>query len=227
MIFRLLCYHENEDCQIYKKEGILLKQKCMMLLSLLLVLVLSAGICSAKSAKSEEKAAAAQQQATLSKVQQANGLCDKFACRYDEEAKGYVFSPKPEVLGRLSGKAATVIPSVTLAEKDDAVSFRMLFSYAGLEFLDFQEVALVMNGKTFAFTVPEGASEQETATGFVTEDYSALFEGDLLDELYAGATSDGSTVLRLTGKETVERELNAYDKAVLKEAIDIYRALKK
>ena len=226
-IFRLLCYHENEDCQIYEKEGILLKQKCMMLLSLLLVLVLSAGICSAKSAKSEEKAAAAQQQATLSKVQQANGLCDKFACRYDEEAKGYVFSPKPEVLGRLSGKAATVIPSVTLAEKDDAVSFRMLFSYAGLEFLDFQEVALVMNGKTFAFTVPEGASEQETATGFVTEDYSALFEGDLLDELYAGATSDGSTVLRLTGKETVERELNAYDKAVLKEAIDIYRALKK
>ena len=209
------------------KEGILLKQKCMMLLSLLLVLVLSAGICSAKSAKSEEKAAAAQQQATLSKVQQANGLCDKFACRYDEEAKGYVFSPKPEVLGRLSGKAATVIPSVTLAEKDDAVSFRMLFSYAGLEFLDFQEVALVMNGKTFAFTVPEGASEQETATGFVTENYSALFEGDILDELYAGATSDGSTVLRLTGKETVERELGAYDKAVLKEAIDIYRALKK
>lgn len=226
-IFRLLCYHENEDCQIYEKEGILLKQKCMMLLSLLLVLVLSAGICSAKSAKSEEKAAAAQQQATLSKVQQANGLCDKFACRYDEEAKGYVFSPKPEVLGRLSGKAATVIPSVTLAEKDDAVSFRMLFSYAGLEFLDFKEVALVMNGKTFAFTVPDGASEQETATGFVTENYSALFEGDLLDELYAGATSDGSTVLRLTGKETVERELNAYDKAVLKEAIDIYRALKK
>ena len=226
-IFRLLCYHENEDCQIYEKEGILLKQKCMMLLSLLLVLVLSAGICSAKSAKSEEKAAAAQQQATLSKVQQANGLCDKFACRYDEEAKGYVFSPKPEVLGRLSGKAATVIPSVTLAEKDDAVSFRMLFSYAGLEFLDFKEVALVMNGKTFAFTVPDGASAQETATGFVTEDYSALFEGDLLDELYAGATSDGSTVLRLTGKETVERELNAYDKAVLKEAIDIYRALKK
>ena len=226
-IFRLLCYHENEDCQIYEKEGILLKQKCMILLSLLLVLVLSAGICSAKSAKSEEKAAAAQQQATLSKVQQANGLCDKFACRYDEEAKGYVFSPKPEVLGRLSGKAATVIPSVTLAEKDDAVSFRMLFSYAGLEFLDFKEVALVMNGKTFAFTVPDGASEQETATGFVTEDYSALFEGDLLDELYAGATSDGSTVLRLTGKETVERELNAYDKAVLKEAIDIYRALKK
>lgn len=209
------------------KEGILLKQKCMMLLSLLLVLVLSAGICSAKSAKSEEKAAAAQQQATLSKVQQANVLCDKFACRYDEEAKGYVFSPKPEVLGRLSGKAATVIPSVTLAEKDDAVSFRMLFSYAGLEFLDFQEVALVMNGKTFAFTVPEGASEQETATGFVTENYSALFEGDILDELYAGATSDGSTVLRLTGKETVERELGAYDKAVLKEAIDIYRALKK
>ena len=156
-IFRLLCYHENEDCQIYEKEGILLKQKCMMLLSLLLVLVLSAGICSAKSAKSEEKAAAAQQQATLSKVQQANVLCDKFACRYDEEAKGYVFSPKPEVLGRLSGKAATVIPSVTLAEKDDAVSFRMLFSYAGLEFLDFKEVALVMNGKTFAFTVPEGA----------------------------------------------------------------------
>ena len=226
-IFRLLCYHENEDCQIYEKEGILLKQKCMMLLSLLLVLVLSAGICSAKSAKSEEKAAAAQQQATLSKVQQANGLCDKFACRYDEEATGYVFSPKPEVLGRLSGKAATVIPSVTLAEKDDAVSFRMLFSYAGLEFLDFKEVALVMNGKTFAFTVPDGASEQETATGFVTEDYSALFEGDLLDELYAGATSDGSTVLRLTGKETVERELGAYDKAVLKEAIDIYRALKK
>lgn len=213
--------------QNYGKEGILLKQKCMMLLSLLLVLVLSAGICSAKSAKSEEKAAAAQQQATLSKVQQANGLCDKFACRYDEEAKGYVFSPKPEVLGRLSGKAAAVIPSVTLAEKDDAVSFRMLFSYAGLEFLDFKEVALVMNGKTFAFTVPDGASEQETATGFVTEDYSALFEGDLLDELYAGATSDGSTVLRLTGKETVERELNAYDKAVLKEAIDIYRALKK
>ncbi len=42
-IFRLLCYHENEDCQIYEKEGILLKQKCMMLLSLLLVLVLSAG----------------------------------------------------------------------------------------------------------------------------------------------------------------------------------------
>ena len=198
-----------------------------MLLAMLLVLVLSAGICSAKSAKSEEKAAAAQQQATLSKVQQANVLCDKFACRYDEEAKGYVFSPKPEVLGRLSGKAATVIPSVTLAEKDDAVSFRMLFSYAGLEFLDFQEVALVMNGKTFAFTVPEGASEQETATGFVTENYSALFEGDLLDELYAGATSDGSTVLRLTGKETVERELGAYDKAVLKEAIDIYRALKK
>lgn len=199
-----------------------------MLLAMLLVLVLSAGICSAKSAKSEEKAAAAQQQATLSKVQQANGLCDKFACRYDEEAKGYVFSPKPEVLGRLSGKAATVIPSVTLAEKDDAVSFRMLFSYAGLEFLDFQEVALVMNGKTFAFTVPEGASEQETATGFVTEDYSALFEGDLLDELYAGATAaDGSMTLRLTGKETVERELNAYDKAVLKEAIDIYRALKK
>ena len=227
-IFRLLCYHENEDCQIYEKEGILLKQKCMMLLSLLLVLVLSAGICSAKSAKSEEKAAAAQQQATLTKVQQANALCDKFACRYDEEAKGYVFSPKPEVLGRLSGKAATVIPSVTLAEKDDAVSFRMLFSYAGLEFLDFQEVALVMNGKTFAFTVPEGASEQETATGFVTEDYSALFEGDLLDELYAGATAaDGSMTLRLTGKETVERELNAYDKAVLKEAIDIYRALKK
>ena len=212
--------------QNYGKEGILLKQKCMMLLSLLLVLVLSAGICSAK-AKATEKAAAAQQQATLSKVQQANGLCDKFACRYDEEAKGYVFSPKPEVLGRLSGKAATVIPSVTLAEKDDAVSFRMLFSYAGLEFLDFKEVALVMNGKTFAFTVPDGASEQETATGFVTEDYSALFEGDLLDELYAGATSDGSTVLRLTGKETVERELNAYDKAVLKEAIDIYRALKK
>ena len=199
----------------------------LLAMLLVLVLVLSAGICSAKSAKSEEKAAAAQQQATLSKVQQANGLCDKFACRYDEEAKGYVFSPKPEVLGRLSGKAATVIPSVTLAEKDDAVSFRMLFSYAGLEFLDFQEVALVMNGKTFAFTVPEGASEQETATGFVTEDYSALFEGDLLDELYAGATSDGSTVLRLTGKETVERELNAYDKAVLKEAIDIYRALKK
>lgn len=198
-----------------------------MLLAMLLVLVLSAGICSAKSAKSEEKAAAAQQQATLSKVQQANVLCDKFACRYDEEAKGYVFSPKPEVLGRLSGKAATVIPSVTLAEKDDAVSFRMLFSYAGLEFLDFQEVALVMNGKTFAFTVPEGASEQETATGFVTENYSALFEGDILDELYAGATSDGSTVLRLTGKETVERELGAYDKAVLKEAIDIYRALKK
>ena len=161
-------------------------------------------------------------------MQQANGLCDKFACRYDEESKGYVFSPKPEVLGRLSGKAATVIPSVTLAEKDDAVSFRMLFSYAGLEFLDFQEVALVMNGKTFAFTVPEGASEQETATGFVTENYSALFEGDLLDELYAGATAaDGSTTLRLTGKETVERELGAYDKAVLKEAIDIYRALKK
>ena len=214
--------------QNYEKEGILLKQKCMMLLSLLLVLVLSAGICSAKSAKSEEKAAAAQQQATLSKVQQANGLCDKFACRYDEEAKGYVFSPKPEVLGRLSGKAATVIPSVTLAEKDDAVSFRMLFSYAGLEFLDFKEVALVMNGKTFAFTVPEGASEQETATGFVTENYSALFEGDILDELYAGATAaDGSTTLRLTGKETVERELGAYDKAVLKEAIDIYRALKK
>ena len=128
------------------KEGILLKQKCMMLLSLLLVLVLSAGICSAK-AKDEEKAAAAQQQATLTKVQQANALCDKFACRYDEEAKGYVFSPKPEVLGRLSGKAAAVIPSVTLAEKDDAVSFRMLFSYAGLEFLDFKEVALVMNGK--------------------------------------------------------------------------------
>ena len=199
----------------------------LLAMLLVLVLVLSAGICSAKSAKSEEKAAAAQQQATLSKEQQANGLCDKFACRYDEEAKGYVFSPKPEVLGRLSGKAATVIPSVTLAEKDDAVSFRMLFSYAGLEFLDFQEVALVMNGKTFAFTVPEGASEQETATGFVTENYSALFEGDLLDELYAGATSDGSTVLRLTGKETVERELNAYDKAVLKEAIDIYRALKK
>ncbi|MCI6101259.1 MAG: hypothetical protein MR698_11620 [Selenomonas sp.] len=205
-----------------------MKQKCMMLLSLLLVLVLSAGICSAKSAKSEEKAAAAQQQATLTKVQQANALCDKFACRYDEEAKGYVFSPKPEVLGRLSGKAATVIPSVTLAEKDDAVSFRMLFSYAGLEFLDFKEVALVMNGKTFAFSVPDGASEQETATGFVTEDYSALFEGDLLDELYAGATAaDGSTTLRLTGKETVERELGAYDKAVLKEAIDIYRALKK
>ena len=199
----------------------------LLAMLLVLVLVLSAGICSAKSAKSEEKAAAAQQQATLSKVQQANGLCDKFACRYDEEAKGYVFSPKPEVLGRLSGKAATVIPSVTLAEKDDAVSFRMLCSYAGREFLDFKEVALVMNGKTFAFTVPDGASEQETATGFVTEDYSALFEGDLLDELYAGATSDGSTVLRLTGKETVERELNAYDKAVLKEAIDIYRALKK
>ena len=216
--------NEGKTC---RKEGIFLKKKCFMLLAMLLVLVLSAGICSAKSAKSEEKAAAAQQQATLSKVQQANGLCDKFACRYDEEAKGYVFSPKPEVLGRLSGKAATVIPSVTLAEKDDAVSFRMLFSYAGLEFLDFKEVALVMNGKTFAFTVPDGASEQETATGFVTEDYSALFEGDLLDELYAGATSDGSTVLRLTGKETVERELNAYDKAVLKEAIDIYRALKK
>lgn len=199
-----------------------------MLLAMLLVLVLSAGICSAKSAKSEEKAAAAQQQATLSKVQQANGLCDKFACRYDEEAKGYVFSPKPEVLGRLSGKVAAVIPSVTLAEKDDAVSFRMLFSYAGLEFLDFKEVALVMNGKTFAFTVPDGASEQETATGFVTENYSALFEGDILDELYAGATAaDGSTTLRLTGKETVERELGAYDKAVLKEAIDIYRALKK
>ena len=226
-IFRLLCYHEDEGCQIYEKEGIFLKQKCMMLLTMLLVLALSVGICSAKGAKSEEKAAAAQQQATLSKVQQANALCDKFACRYDEEAKGYVFAPKPEVLGRLSGKAAAVIPSVTLAEKDDAVSFRMLFSYAGLEFLDFKEVALVMNGKTFAFTVPDGASEQETATGFVTEDYSALFEGDLLDELYAGATSDGSTVLRLTGKETVERELNAYDKAVLKEAIDIYRALKK
>lgn len=217
--------NEGKTC---RKEGIFLKKKCFMLLAMLLVLVLSAGICSAKSAKSEEKAAAAQQQATLSKVQQANGLCDKFACRYDEEAKGYVFSPKPEVLGRLSGKAATVIPSVTLAEKDDAVSFRMLFSYAGLEFLDFQEVALVMNGKTFAFTVPEGASEQETSTGFVTENYSALFEGDLLDELYAGATAaDGSTTLRLTGKETVERELGAYDKAVLKEAIDIYRALKK
>lgn len=216
--------NEGKTC---RKEGIFLKKKCFMLLAMLLVLVLSAGICSAKSAKSEEKAAAAQQQATLTKVQQANALCDKFACRYDEEAKGYVFSPKPEVLGRLSGKAAAVIPSVTLAEKDDAVSFRMLFSYAGLEFLDFKEVALVMNGKTFAFTVPDGASEQETATGFVTEDYSALFEGDLLDELYAGATSDGSTVLRLTGKETVERELNAYDKAVLKEAIDIYRALKK
>ena len=216
--------NEGKTC---RKEGIFLKKKCFMLLAMLLVLVLSAGICSAKSAKSEEKAAAAQQQATLTKVQQANALCDKFACRYDEEAKGYVFSPKPEVLGRLSGKAATVIPSVTLAEKDDAVSFRMLFSYAGLEFLDFKEVALVMNGKTFAFTVPDGASEQETATGFVTENYSALFEGDLLDELYAGATSDGSTVLRLTGKETVERELNAYDKAVLKEAIDIYRALKK
>lgn len=217
--------NEGKTC---RKEGIFLKKKCFMLLAMLLVLVLSAGICSAKSAKSEEKAAAAQQQATLSKVQQANGLCDKFACRYDEEAKGYVFSPKPEVLGRLSGKAAAVIPSVTLAEKDDAVSFRMLFSYAGLEFLDFQEVALVMNGKTFAFTVPEGASEQETATGFVTENYSALFEGDLLDELYAGATAaDGSTTLRLTGKETVERELGAYDKAVLKEAIDIYRALKK
>lgn len=217
--------NEGKTC---RKEGIFLKKKCFMLLAMLLVLVLSAGICSAKSAKSEEKAAAAQQQATLSKVQQANGLCDKFACRYDEEAKGYVFSPKPEVLGRLSGKAATVIPSVTLAEKDDAVSFRMLFSYAGLEFLDFKEVALVMNGKTFAFTVPEGASEQETATGFVTENYSALFEGDLLDELYAGATAaDGSTTLRLTGKETVERELGAYDKAVLKEAIDIYRALKK
>ena len=217
--------NEGKTC---RKEGIFLKKKCFMLLAMLLVLVLSAGICSAKSAKSEEKAAAAQQQATLSKVQQANVLCDKFACRYDEESKGYVFSPKPEVLGRLSGKAATVIPSVTLAEKDDAVSFRMLFSYAGLEFLDFQEVALVMNGKTFAFTVPEGASEQETATGFVTENYSALFEGDLLDELYAGATAaDGSTTLRLTGKETVERELGAYDKAVLKEAIDIYRALKK
>lgn len=226
-IFRLLCYHENEDCQIYEKEGILLKQKCMMLLSLLLVLVLSAGICSAKSAKSEEKAAAAQQQATLSKVQQANGLCDKFACRYDEEAKGYVFSPKPEVLGRLSGKAAAVIPSVTLAEKDDTVSFRMLFSYAGLEFLNFKEVALIMNDKTFAFTVPEGASEQETATGFVTENYAAQFEGDILDELYAGATAEnGSAKLRLTGKETVERELNAYDKAVLKEAIEIYRTLK-
>ena len=197
----------------------------MMLLSLLLVLVLSAGICSAK-AKSEEKAAAAQQQATLQKVQKANALCDKFACRYDEEAKGYVFSPKTEVLGRLSGKAAAVIPSVTLAEKDDTVSFRMLVSYAGLEFLNFKEVALIMNDKTFAFTVPEGASEQETATGFVTENYAAQFEGDILDELYAGATAEnGSAKLRLTGKETVERELNAYDKAVLKEAIDLYRAL--
>ena len=198
----------------------------MMLLSLLLVLVLSAGICSAK-AKSEEKAAAAQQQATLQKVQKANALCDKFACRYDEEAKGYVFSPKTEVLGRLSGKAAAVIPSVTLAEKDDTVSFRMLVSYAGLEFLNFKEVALIMNDKTFAFTVPEGASEQETATGFVTENYAAQFEGDILDELYAGATAEnGSAKLRLTGKETVERELNAYDKAVLKEAIEIYRTLK-
>ena len=212
--------------QNYGKEGILLKQKCMMLLSLLLVLVLSAGICSAK-AKSEEKAAAAQQQATLQKVQKANALCDKFACRYDEEAKGYVFSPKTEVLGRLSGKAAAVIPSVTLAEKDDTVSFRMLFSYAGLEFLNFKEVALIMNDKTFAFTVPEGASEQETATGFVTENYAAQFEGDILDELYAGATAEnGSAKLRLTGKETVERELNTYDKAVLKEAIEIYRTLK-
>ena len=62
----------------------------------------------------------------------------------------------------------------------------------------------------------------------VTENYAAQFEGDILDELYAGATAEnGSAKLRLTGKETVERELNAYDKAVLKEAIDIYRALKK
>ena len=102
-VFRFLWYHENRKLKLprYRKEGILLKQKCMMLLSLLLVLVLSAGICSAKSAKSEEKAAAAQQQATLSKVQQANGLCDKFACRYDEESFLFVMGYKAEINGEV------------------------------------------------------------------------------------------------------------------------------
>ncbi|MDY6269128.1 MAG: hypothetical protein SPL39_09240 [Selenomonadaceae bacterium] len=204
-----------------------MKKKGFMLLSMLMVLVLSVGICSAKG-KSVEEQAAAQQQATLAKVQQANALCDKFVCRYDEEAKAYTFVPKPDVLGRLSGKAAALIPSVSYAEKDGKVSFHLLFSYAGLDFLGFTEVALDTNGKSFAFAVPEGASTQETATGFVTEDYAATFEGDLIDDIYDGATAtDGKSVLRLTGKDTVERELNAYDKAVLKEAVELYRALKK
>lgn len=204
-----------------------MKKKILMLVTTLLVLVLAASVCAAKDKKDD---AAKAQQATLEHIQQANALCDKFTCRYDEEANVYTFVPKDEVLARLSGKAATMIPSVAYAGNDGATLFRMLFSYGGVAYADLTDVTLVLNGQEASFAVPDGATVKEDHAGFVTEDYAAGFDGEILDTFYAFATSetaaDSSDTLRLTGKTAeASRRITPYDKAVLKEAIDLYRAL--
>lgn len=209
-------------------------------------MMLFAGVCAAKGKKVDP---------TLQHIQQANIYCDKYVCRYDAQANVYTFVPRDEVLARLSGKAATMIPSVAYAAKDGAVLYRLLFSYAGLEYLDMSDVTIVdADGRQMSFTVPDGATTKEQQAGYVTEDYAAGFEGDVLDELYKLATApeaaapapaeDGGTAeeaaaddaapqllpgtLRLTGKGgEASRQLTAYDKSVLKESIDIYRALQK
>lgn len=201
-----------------------------MLLLVFALLLVPMTVCSAKSAAAKEaEAQAAAQAATLSKVQQANALAKNYECHYDEEEKSYVFKPRAGVLERLTGKAATVIPYVLYPEEDPVPSFRLMFSYAGLEWLELTEVAIQAGGRTYAFAVPEGASTKEEATGFVTEDYMAAFDGDIVDALYEAATAapvEGTPdVLRLTGKTTVERSYTAFDKELLKEAIDIDRAL--
>lgn len=210
--------------------GIFLKKTILLFVFVLLVLPMS--LCAAKSAAAKEaEAQAAAQAAALAKVQAANALCKNFECHFDEEEKAYLFQPKPEVIERLSGKAATVIPYILYPETDPAPSFRLVFSYAGLEWLELTEATIQSGGRTFAFAIPEGASKKEEATGFVTEDYMAAFDGDILDALYDAAsgepTEETPDRLRLTGKSVVERSYTAYDKALLKEAIDIYRALQK
>ena len=209
--------------------GNFLKQKLMAIVCVLCAtMMFFAGVCAAKGKKADDGAQA--QQATLAHIQKANALCSNFTCRYDEEANVYTFVPKEEVLARLSGKAATMIPSVAYAGKDNTALFSVLFSYGGVEYADLTDVTLVLNGKEMDFTVPEGASAKEDYTAYVTEEYAAQFDGDILDEFYAFATSettaDAKDVLKLTGKTaSAERRLTPYDKEVLKEAIDIYRAL--
>jgi hypothetical protein len=209
--------------------GIILKKTMMTVIAALLVLLMAASVCAAKDKKDDQAKA---QEQTLAHVQQANALTQKFTCRYDEEADVYTFVPNDAALARLSGKAATMIPSVAYAGKDGAVLFRILFSYGGLEYLDMTDVTLTAGGRDMSFAVPEGATVKEQQTGYVTEDYAAGFDGDILNDFYAFATSaasaDTKDVLKLTGKTTeVSRPLTAFDKEVLKEAIEIYRALEK
>lgn len=111
-----------------------------------------------------------------------------------------------------------------LSLKNGFLNMRLVASYDGKDWVFFDKIVLLANGKTYEINY--NTTDTSVGSGYVYEIGDIRVNEDMLNILKEFSVSD-LVEIRFSGKRIYDKKLNKYEMQVLKETLELYDKLKK